>query len=775
MTSLLSNAKSNVDQTCHRAGALLLIFMWLGISVGHAQDSWPQFRGAESRGIGTDSRLPDRWSTTDNVAWRQAIPGRGWSSPVVVKDRVFLTTVINTGESEPPKKGLYFGGDRPEPSPAIHLWKVLCFRLNDGALLWEQTLHEAAPTTPIHLKSSYASETPVSDGERLYVYFGNVGLFCLDLNGQTIWSQQIEPHKMRYGWGTAASPILHDGRLYVIDDNDEQSTLTALDAENGQQIWQVKREEGSNWSTPFVWKNAERTELITLGSQAVRAYDLNGEELWSLRGMSSITIATPYESDGLLFISSGYVGDQQRPLYAIRPGATGDISLQEEETTNEYIVWSEPQGGPYNPTTIVYEGRLYVLYDRGLLACYDAATGRTIYSPQRIPDGRAFTSSPWAYNGKLFCLNEDGKTFVFATGDEFKLLHINELAEDDMGMASPAIVGDRLLVRTAARLYCLQQGAQLKPLAMKLPREIFAEDAPQQLLEQGAGEGPAYHPELGVLFSGEGQIQRYDLQGKLQLYRDAAGSNGLLFDQQGRLIVCEPGQRRLTRTDLTTGATEVLSDRFDGMRYNATNDVTVDSRGRIYFSDPQYGPRTDMEMLDESGRAVEGVYRVDVDGSVHRIITHEVDRPNGLEVSADDRYLYVADNNNNSVGGARRLWRFDLQADGAVKADSRRLMFDWRSGRGPDGLVTDQQGRLYVAGGRTTAVLPYETADEFPGGVYVLSPAGDLLAFVAIPNDEVTNCTFGGPDLKTLYITAGGTLWSIRTTTAGRIPWPPAK
>jgi outer membrane protein assembly factor BamB len=190
----------------------------------------------------------------------------------------------------------------------------------------------------------------------------------------------------------------------------------------------------------------------------VRSYDLDGKELWSFKGMSSITIATPYSADGLLYLSSGYVGDFLKPLYAIRPGATGDISLQKsKETSNEFIAWCDWKAAPYNPTTLVYDGQLYVLLDRGWLSALDPKTGEAIYDKQRLPPGSGFTVSPWAYNGKVFCLNEDGVTFVCKAGKEFELLHSNPLAEDDMGMACPAIAGDRLLIRTAARIYCVRE------------------------------------------------------------------------------------------------------------------------------------------------------------------------------------------------------------------------------------------------------------------------------------------------------------------------------
>ncbi|RLS47758.1 MAG: hypothetical protein DWH84_00090 [Planctomycetota bacterium] len=417
--------------------------------------NWPQFRGADSRGVASGRNLPDRWSATENVAWKTDIPGRGWSSPIVWGDRVFLTTVINTNKSEEPKKGLYFGGDRPKPPDAVHQWKVFCLDLKTGKVRWERQVNEGRPETPIHLKSSYASETPVTDGERVYCYFGNVGVFCFDLDGQEVWKHAIKPQATRFGWGTAASPVLHRDRLFLVNDNDQDSYLLALDAKTGEQVWRTPRDEKSNWATPFVWQNAQRTEIVTPGTDQVRSYDLDGTLLWSLKGMSSITIATPYEHKGLLYVTSGYVLDQTKPIYAIRPGATGDISLKAGETSNDFIAWSQPKAGPYNPSTLIFDDRLYVLYDMGLVRCLAANDGHEIFGQKRLPNARAFTSSPWAYHGKVFCLNEDGVTFVLKAGDEFEVLHTNSLAEDDMCMATPAIAGDRLLIRTSARVYCV--------------------------------------------------------------------------------------------------------------------------------------------------------------------------------------------------------------------------------------------------------------------------------------------------------------------------------
>ncbi len=441
---------------------LLMVGLWACFfaEVAGAQQHWPQFRGPLALGVSDNADLPDNWSDTKNVLWRRGVPGRGWSSPVVWGDRLFITTVVNRGKSEEPKKGLYFGGNRPAAPTAEHAWAVHCLDLKTGAERWRRTVHEGVPKTGLHIKNSYASETPITDGEHLYAYFGNVGVYCLTLDGKEVWSKKFKPHKTRYGWGTAASPVLHKDRLYIINDNDDDSYLLALDKKTGEPVWRTEREEKSNWATPFVWENEIRTEIVTPGTGKFRSYDLNGKLLYEFGGGSSITIAAPYSKFGLLFVSSGYVLDRKKPLFAIRPGAAGDISLKADETYNEYVAWCQKMAAPYNPTTLVYGELLYVLLDRGFLACYDAKTGKQVYDRQRLPKGRAFTSSPWAFNDKVFCLNEYGETFVVQAGRQFKLLQTNSLAEDEMCMATPAIAGDKLIIRTAERIYCLQRGAE---------------------------------------------------------------------------------------------------------------------------------------------------------------------------------------------------------------------------------------------------------------------------------------------------------------------------
>jgi outer membrane protein assembly factor BamB len=432
------------------AGSLLAMLTTASTAV--APEHWPQFRGSDAGVVADDPTLPESWSGTEHVRWRADVPGLGWSSPIVWGDHVIVTSVVAEGENGAPKPGFYAPGAVLSTSAAVHRWMVYDYDFRTGALRWAREVRRGQPLGPKHLKNSYASETPVTDGERIYAYFGQLGLFVLDLTGRHLWSAPLGPVPTRNGWGTAASPALHRGRVYVVNDNDAQSFLVALNAATGRPIWRVEREEGTNWSTPFVWEHQGRTEIVTAGSDRVRSYDLDGRELWTLRGMSSITIPTPFARDGLLYISSGYVGDSLRPTYAIRPGASGDITPAQSESTSEFVVWSLPNIAPYNPTPLVYRGVFYTLLDRGFFTAHDAKTGEEIYGRQRITtEASGFTASPWAYNGRIFALSEDGETFVIQAGPEFKVLGRNSIGE--MTLATPAVVRDSVIIRTHSRLY----------------------------------------------------------------------------------------------------------------------------------------------------------------------------------------------------------------------------------------------------------------------------------------------------------------------------------
>ena len=426
-----------------------------------AAENWPMFRGGFSRGTSDNINLPLEWDSKKgkNIEWKVKVPGLGWSSPVVHSGRIYLTTAVSEGEIEPRKPGLYFGGDRKEPIKHMHHFLVLCLDIESGDYLWQREVLASRPLTPIHIKNSYAAETPVTDGERVYAYFGSHGLYCLDKTGKKLWEKMFKPYEMRNGWGTGASPILEGDQLIIVNDNMEESWLAGFNKITGKQLWKTKREEPSNWSTPFVWKHNGISELILTGRNQTRSYDLVGNERWRLKWKSrtSIVIPTPFEAHGLLYIASGYVGDREKHVYAIKPGAKNDISLKPGETKNDFIAWYDKRAAPYNPSPLVYGDEFYCLFDFGFLACRDVRTGSVYFDKERINPDKSigFTASPWAYRGHVFALSEAGDTYVFLAGKEYKLVRVNYTG--GMSMANPALAADRLILRNQNHLFSIRE------------------------------------------------------------------------------------------------------------------------------------------------------------------------------------------------------------------------------------------------------------------------------------------------------------------------------
>jgi len=445
-------------------------------------DNWPAFRGADALPIAEDDpRLPSTWSPTENVVWKTEVDGLGWSSPVVWGNQIFLTTVVSEGESQEPRMGLYFPYGSPEtnddprfeaPKPGdlmerevdLHHWLVYAYAVDTGELEWTSEVNVGEPQFDRHLKNTFASSTPVTDGERVYAYFGNVGVFALDMTGTVVWERRFDPTVTRLGWGPAASPVLHGDSLFIVNDNDEQSFVVALDTATGTEQWRVDRDEGTNWSTPFVWQHDARTELVTAGSDQVRSYDLDGNELWRFSGLNTISIPQPFSAHGLLYVTSGYVGDAVKPVFAIRPGAQGDITLQDGQRTSDSVVWYQEGAGPYHPTPLVYGDSYFTLLDQGFYTVHDAHTGEEqYYSEQQVLNQEVrrrvaigaggFTASPWAYNGQIFVISEEGTTYVIDPIDDFNVVGSNDLGE--VAMSSPAIAQGSLFIRTRSHLWRL--------------------------------------------------------------------------------------------------------------------------------------------------------------------------------------------------------------------------------------------------------------------------------------------------------------------------------
>jgi outer membrane protein assembly factor BamB len=465
-----------------RQFGLACALLWLSITVYGQDGVWPQFRGPNSNPVGTNARLAERWSKTENVEWAQEIPGRGWSSPIVTGGKVYVTTATTEGKSKQPQVGTEYSNeyvaelqkqglsmeeilkrvtarDIELPNEVKLHYFLYCMNLNSGKVEWKKGFYTGEPPGGRHRKNSFVSESPVTDGKFIYVYVANLGLWAFDLRGIQAWMTPLEANPIYLDLGTGSSPALAGNLLIILNDNEKQQYIAAFDKQTGKQVWRTNRDLGgkgqpvqrSGWATPFVWQHALRTEIVAVGPDVVVSYDLAGKELWRMSGMASTPIPMPFAYDGLLFIDGG----RGKPLFALRPGATGDITLKKDATSNEYVVWSQARGGTYLPSPVAYEGAVYTLTETGILTRFDAKTGRQTYKTRIDPAATAFTTSPWAYNGKLFCLSEEGQTFVIAAGEQFQLLHVNAL--DDMAQASPAIVGERLLLRTEHRLYSIRR------------------------------------------------------------------------------------------------------------------------------------------------------------------------------------------------------------------------------------------------------------------------------------------------------------------------------
>lgn len=475
--------------TCFRAPALRLVAFAAAALLPTAaaaeepdEGHWPRFRGPAGNPVGSDPNLPVRWSETENVEWVAEVPGVGWSSPVVWGDRIFLTTATSGQPMKGPSLGTDFSNDyiaelqaqglppeevnrrlyardREMPDEVVIGLHVIALDLGTGAVLWDREIYRGPPLGGRHRKNSYASETPVTDGERLYAYFTHHGLFAFDLDGEPVWESRLDARPTVRDFGTGASPALHGDRLYVLNDNEDEGFLAAFRADDGGELWRTPRRiterRKTGWSTPFVWENGLRTEIVTVGPGIVIAYDLEGRALWQLGRMAGTPIQSPFAWGGRLFVAAGASGGQYRPLAAVLPGGEGDITPPEGANASEHVAWYDRiAGGTYLPTPVIYEGALYVLYSRGIFARHDVDTGARVYRSRVAEGAAAFTSSPWAYGGYVFALGEEGNTYVIEAGEEYRLAGVNPLG--DWTLASPAIVGDRLLIRTQERLYSIR-------------------------------------------------------------------------------------------------------------------------------------------------------------------------------------------------------------------------------------------------------------------------------------------------------------------------------
>ncbi len=427
----------------------------------HAHDIYPNSAGARRAvspgdgacvardGIGSRSR--------ENILWQTPIPGLAHSSPVVWGDLIFVTSAVSSLGNATFKPGLYGDGDASEDR-STHKWMLFAIDKRTGQVRWERVAHEGAPAQKRHIKSTYASATPVTDGRIVVAWFGSHGIHAFDIEGRPLWKVDIGRIDLgaydipSFEWGPASSPILWNGLVIVQCDTQADSFVLALDADTGQTAWKTPREELPSWGTPTVATTSKGPELVTNASNFVRGYDpRTGKELWRIGGSSKITAPTPVFHDDLLVVASGRA--PERPIFVVRAGARGDLTLSEGQTSSEGVAWSRTGRGSYMPTPIIYKGLLYVLANNGVLDAYNLETGQEVYR-QRLPlVGSGFSASPVAADGKIYLSNKDGEMLVIGAGEMFSHIATNSIGE--LLMATPALSEGVMYVRSVSSLFAI--------------------------------------------------------------------------------------------------------------------------------------------------------------------------------------------------------------------------------------------------------------------------------------------------------------------------------
>jgi outer membrane protein assembly factor BamB len=440
------------------AGLIVVVAVTAIASADNARPGidWPTFRGPGASGVAEGRPTPTTWDVPagKNLRWRVAVPGLAHSSPVVWGDQVCTATAVS-GQPDPQLRVGLYGDIASVVDATEHRWLVMCYDKRTGKQLWERTVHVGVPKVKRHTKSTHASSTLATDGRFIVAFFGSEGLFAYDMRGKEIWKKDLGLLDSGFfmvpdaQWGFASSPIIHGDRLIVQADVQKGSFVAALDVRTGRELWRTARNDVPTWSTPAVHTADGRAQVVVNGWKHIGGYDLEtGKELWRMTGGGDIPVPTPIAAHGLIFITNAH--GKMAPIYAIRPSATGDITLKDGESSNPHIAWSYFRDGGYMQTPLVYGELLYVCRDNGILSVYDAKSGQRHYQ-SRMADGRTgFSASPVASNGRIYFTSEEGDVYVIKAGTVFEQLSVNPLGE--VAMATPAISEGTMFFRTRGHL-----------------------------------------------------------------------------------------------------------------------------------------------------------------------------------------------------------------------------------------------------------------------------------------------------------------------------------
>ena len=442
-----------------RCVVVLLPLIVCGSIPAQTSNHWPQWRGPFFNGMARGD-APSVWSDTKNIKWKVELPGRGFSTPAVWGDRIFITTAIPTGRpaaaapnpepaNEPAQGGQRRGGGGAGPL-LEHRFEVLCLDRKTGKILWQRTAKVATPHEGYHRAyGSFASNSPVTDGRYVYASFGSRGIYSYDFNGKLIWEKDLGVQmKMRLAFGEGSAPLLFGDRLFVVFDHEGESFMVALDKRNGKELWRVSRDERSSWSTPLAVEHGGRTEIVVSATNKVRSYDPEtGKLLWESAGLGANVIPVPVYQNGMVYVMSGY---RDPKLMAIKLGQQGDI------TGSNAIAWSHTRGLSYTASPVLHNGKLYVVTDNGMVTAFNAATGEPYYSQTRLPKTYNLKASPVGANGKLYLATEDGDVVVLKMGEKFEVIATNTLT-DQVFIATPVIAAGELFLRGQNTLFCIAE------------------------------------------------------------------------------------------------------------------------------------------------------------------------------------------------------------------------------------------------------------------------------------------------------------------------------
>ncbi|MDA0832419.1 MAG: SMP-30/gluconolactonase/LRE family protein [Planctomycetota bacterium] len=709
-------------------------------------DSWPQFRGVNSSGIAVDeAALPTNIGPDEHVVWKIETPP-GHSSPVVIEDRIFLTSF------------------RDE--------KLLtqCFSRENGDLMWERSAPYDELET-VHRVGSKVQCTPASDGEIVVSFFGSCGLFCYSIEGDPLWNVPMGPFKNDFGAGN--SPFIVEDRVILGQDHDEDSFLMAINKTTGDVLWRTDRSEfARNYCTPILWNVDGQKQLVVAGSLRVAGYDFeNGKELWTVRGLSRVVCMTPVVSnEGNLIVAGWSAGvdegtrlvlepfdqevaridknnngsveldelDEQKDaaifhrftqadrnknasvsrdewerfrelfdksqnvILAVRPGGTGEI-------TDSHVVWQNTRNVPFCSSPLYYRDIVFMVKDGGILTTLDARTGELIQQG-RVSGTGSYYSSPVAGDGKVYLLNQLGQLTVVSAEGEYETLHSVDFGEDVYG--TPAIVDGQIFLRTNGHLYCFAQNTEELFVARPLTSEMsFTEGV----------EGPACDRDgniYAVNFEKQQTIGKTSSDGATEIFvtlPNSSTGNGIRFDKQGKMYIADYVEHNVLMVDPATKKISVFAHE---PKMNQPNDLAISPDGTLWASDPAWSESTGQ------------LWRIDRDGKVTNV-AHNMGTTNGIEVSPDGKTLYV----NESV--QRNVWSFRIEKNGSL---SHKTLIREFPDHGFDGMRCDVDGNLYIT-------------RHGKGTVVKMTPEGEILQEVDVLGKSPTNVCFGGKDGRTVYVT----------------------